>query len=226
MFVLSGNSFQLLPDFPRRAPGPGNVMPPQLGIALGHLDIRMAEDFRELVKIAAVHHEPGRKCVTEIVESEILNPGPLEQVFKTSLHALPSTRCPWLRRKSSVTPGSGVVETTSFNTRFQPTQVTAGSLITLGSSYGTGTNGTVGNNGNVQTAWVSWQGGSAFNQYFVYDPLNRLLVARENSSSHTLTPPSSAYQSGFNSLVISAAERSRHPNTEAKRECPLPVRFS
>jgi hypothetical protein len=36
----------------------GDVLPCQLGIALRHLDIRLAQDLRQLVKIAAVHHVP------------------------------------------------------------------------------------------------------------------------------------------------------------------------
>jgi hypothetical protein len=43
--------FHQFPDFPRGAAGSGNVPPRQLGIAFGHLDVRMAEDFRKLVKI-------------------------------------------------------------------------------------------------------------------------------------------------------------------------------
>ena len=56
--------FHQFPDFPRRASGPGDVLPRQLRIAFGHLDIRVAEDFRELVEIAAVHHVPGRERVS------------------------------------------------------------------------------------------------------------------------------------------------------------------
>ena len=40
------------------------MLPRQLGIAFGHLDIRVAQDFRELVEIATVHHGPGRKGMT------------------------------------------------------------------------------------------------------------------------------------------------------------------
>jgi hypothetical protein len=36
------------------------------------------------------------------MESEILNPGSVEQVIKTSFHALPSAHRPWLRRKNPV----------------------------------------------------------------------------------------------------------------------------
>ena len=98
---------------------------------------------------------------------------------------------------NSLTLGNGVVESTSFNTRFQPTQIAAGSLMMLGLSYGTGSNGTVGNNGNVQSATINWTTpgvNASFNQYFVYDPMNRLLGAQE-----TLAPqsPPAVYQTSF-----------------------------
>ena len=53
--------FQEFPDFPRRDPRPGHMLPGQLDIAFSHLDIRVAKDFCELVKIASVHHVPGRE---------------------------------------------------------------------------------------------------------------------------------------------------------------------
>lgn len=60
------------------------MLPTELGIALGHLDVRVAQYLRELVKIAAVHHVPGGEGMTQIVESEILNSSSIEQVFKAT----------------------------------------------------------------------------------------------------------------------------------------------
>ena len=69
------------------AAGSGDALPPQFGIVLGHLDVRMAENLRKLVKIAAIHHVPGRKRLAEIVKTKIPNPRPFLQVFRTSFHA-------------------------------------------------------------------------------------------------------------------------------------------
>ena len=43
----------------------------QLGLAFGHRDIGMTKKLRKLIKIAAVHHVPGRERVPQIVEPEI-----------------------------------------------------------------------------------------------------------------------------------------------------------
>jgi hypothetical protein len=43
LFVAS--PFHSLPDLPRRTSGLGNVLPRQLRIAFGHLDIRVARNF-------------------------------------------------------------------------------------------------------------------------------------------------------------------------------------
>ena len=97
----------------------------------------------------------------------------------------------------SMVLGNGVVEGITFNTRFQPTAIQAGvgggsSLIGLGFTYGSGTLGTTANNGNVLTASIASANGS-FNQYFVYDAINRLQIAVEDAAS----APASHYGSGF-----------------------------
>ena len=58
---------------------------------------------------------------------------------------------------SSLTLETGNTETTTFNSRFQPTQIQAG-MMTLGYGYGITNNGTSNNNGNVQSAAVTWSG--------------------------------------------------------------------
>ena len=88
---------------------------------------------------------------------------------------------------SSLTLETNVTEATTFNSRFQPTQIQAG-MMTLGYGYGTSNN-----NGNVQTATVTWAGNGTLNQYFVYDPMNRLLGALENPGS----APASAFAASF-----------------------------
>src|SRR5271157_2427924 len=87
---------------PRRASSRSEMLPGELRIAFGHLYIRVAQNFGKFVKITTVHHEPGSKCVTQIMESEALDASPLKQVLKTSFYALSSTRGARFRRKNSV----------------------------------------------------------------------------------------------------------------------------
>jgi hypothetical protein len=54
------------------------MLPRQLRIPLCHLDIRMAENLRKLVKITAIHHVPRRKSVTQIMKAEVFDLGPYE----------------------------------------------------------------------------------------------------------------------------------------------------
>jgi RHS repeat-associated protein len=78
---------------------------------------------------------------------------------------------------NSITLGNSLIETTTFNTRFQPTQIQASnSLLTLGYGYGT-TN----NNGNIQSQSV-YDGATTRNQSFSYDGVNRLTGASEGAN--------------------------------------------
>ncbi len=77
---------------------------------------------------------------------------------------------------SSMTLGNGLVETTNYNVRLQPTAIQAGSLLTLGFGYGT-TN----NNGNVLSQTIARPGLSTITEHYRYDPLNRLAVAAEGA---------------------------------------------
>jgi RHS repeat-associated protein len=94
---------------------------------------------------------------------------------------------------NSLTLGNGIVESTTFNPRFQPYQITAGSILTLGLTWGTGTSSssTTNDNGNVLSATIASPNG-AFSQYFVYDPVNRLVTSVEYPTASPV-PPSSAY---------------------------------
>ena len=50
----------------------GHPVPPtEFLVAFRHLDIRVTEDLRKLVKITAVHHVPGREGMAQIVKPEI-----------------------------------------------------------------------------------------------------------------------------------------------------------
>jgi hypothetical protein len=60
------------------------------------------QDFRQLVKIAAVHHVPGRERVPQIVKTEIANAGQFQNRFETSFHALAFTRRSPFRRKNTI----------------------------------------------------------------------------------------------------------------------------
>ncbi len=51
------------------------MLPRQRGIAFRHLVIRVAQDLLQFLKIAAVHHVPSCKSVTEIIEEEVFDPG-------------------------------------------------------------------------------------------------------------------------------------------------------
>jgi RHS repeat-associated protein len=73
---------------------------------------------------------------------------------------------------SSFKMGNNITETTSFNTRLQPWQIQAGSLLTLTYGYGTASN-----NGNVLSAAMNR--GSTWTQIYAYDGANRLTGASE-----------------------------------------------
>jgi RHS repeat-associated protein len=81
-------------------------------------------------------------------------------------------------RVSSMTLGNSLAETTTFNQRFQPTAIQAGSLLTVGFTYGTGTTG---DNGNVQTQSITASGQPAISQTYAYDNVNRLQTFTETS---------------------------------------------
>ena len=81
-------------SLPRRVAALGDMRTSQLGVPFGHFDIGMTKKLRKLVKIATVHHLPGRKGVTEIVEPKVMNPRPVEQVLKTSFQSLTPARWP------------------------------------------------------------------------------------------------------------------------------------
>jgi RHS repeat-associated protein len=83
---------------------------------------------------------------------------------------------------ASVSLGSGVTETTSFNAKLQPITIQAGNLLTL--SYGfssTQNNGNVGN----QTIYFPQRGavpGLNVTQFYLYDAVNRLTTFSETGS--------------------------------------------
>ena len=77
---------------------------------------------------------------------------------------------------------NGLVEATTFNSRFQPTALTATTgwrLLKLTFAYGGGTT----NNGNVVSETVLTSGGLNATQSFTYDAYNRLLLAVENPAN-------------------------------------------
>ncbi len=73
--------------------------------------------------------------------------------------------------------GNGIVENTTFNNRLQPTQITAGGLLTLGYGYNSGSN-----NGNVASATIA-RPSLSLSQSFTYDAVNRLWTATETGGS-------------------------------------------
>jgi hypothetical protein len=70
------------------------MLPRQLGVAFGHLDIRVAENFGQLIKVAAVHHVPGRERVPQIVKTEVRNPCLFEYGLETPFHSKRQSKPP------------------------------------------------------------------------------------------------------------------------------------
>ena len=73
--------------------------------------------------------------------------------------------------------GGALNEATTFNSRLQPTTIQAGSLLTLGFTFGT-TN----NNGNIQTQTIDDGTDPVKTQTYSYDTVNRLGSASEDST--------------------------------------------
>ena len=73
--------------------------------------------------------------------------------------------------------GNGIVETTGYNNRLQPTSIDAGSLMTLGFGYGGAQN-----NGNVTSQTITGAGLPTYIQTYGYDSLNRLTSVAENGA--------------------------------------------
>ena len=68
-------SFHQSPHLACRATGSGYMALGEFRVALGHLDVGVAQDFCEFVQVPAVHHVPRGKRVPQIVKSEILDSG-------------------------------------------------------------------------------------------------------------------------------------------------------
>ena len=83
----------------------------------------------------------------------------------------------------ALTLGNGVVESTTFNTRFQPLGITAakgsGPLLSLGFSWGASASA---NNGNLMSETIQTPAFTAARQNFTYDACNRLNTAMEGSA--------------------------------------------
>ena len=80
----------------------GDMLPPELGIALGHLDIGMPENFGHLVEIAAVHHVPESENVTQVMEPEVRDICSPEQILETSFESASVAIGPLPRRENSI----------------------------------------------------------------------------------------------------------------------------
>jgi tetratricopeptide (TPR) repeat protein len=48
----------------------------KVGIAHGHFQVRMAQEFLHRLQAGSPHHQPGSKCVSEIVKAKVFYPGP------------------------------------------------------------------------------------------------------------------------------------------------------
>ena len=81
---------------------------------------------------------------------------------------------------SGVRLGNGLTESTTFNTRFQPTQIKAANLLTLALTYGSA------NNGNLASQTIVRPSGT-WMQTYNYDGVNRLVCANEVGGAASLT---------------------------------------
>jgi RHS repeat-associated protein len=79
--------------------------------------------------------------------------------------------------------GNGLTESTTFNTRFQPTQIKAGNLLTLTLTYGSSPST---NNGNLASQTIAQSQGT-WTQSYTYDGVNRLACANETAGAALLT---------------------------------------
>jgi len=61
----------------------------QLGVSLGHPNVRMPQDLGQFVQISAMHHEPRGERVPEIMETEVLNTRKRKDGFEAALYSLP-----------------------------------------------------------------------------------------------------------------------------------------
>ncbi len=86
----------------------------------------------------------------------------------------------------TLTFGSGLIESWDYDQyRLQPVSMSAGSLLTLGFSYGTATT----NNGNLMQQTITVPGlSSTLTQAYRYDKANRLTFAGEYTSTPPATP--------------------------------------
>ena len=85
---------------------------------------------------------------------------------------------------SQLTLGNGLLESTNFNNRLQPTQIQAGSLLTLDFQYNPAGQSQK-NNGNIHEQKITATGlpGGFLTQTYTYDALNRLGSITEGSWS-------------------------------------------
>ena len=77
----------------------------------------------------------------------------------------------------SITLGNGLVQTQQFNSLLQPTQIAAGSLLTLNLTFPSGAN-----NGNLQSMSIARPSVSV-SQTYGYDAVNRLSTATQTGTS-------------------------------------------
>ena len=105
--------------------------------------------------------------------------------------------------------GNGLRETTTFNSRFQPLQISSGtsgnstSVLALSYTYtsGSGQN----NNGNVLTQTITIPGTGALMQTYLYDGINRLMQATETVGASQSWVQSYDYDAYGNRAVRSSS---------------------
>jgi RHS repeat-associated protein len=91
---------------------------------------------------------------------------------------------------TSLTFGNNVMETRSFNNRFQQTQITAGSLLNVNYAYCDNRSATC-TNGNTGSPWsqtIQANGQPSATQQYRHDALNRIIAAEERTGLTDFTP--------------------------------------
>jgi RHS repeat-associated protein len=92
--------------------------------------------------------------------------------------------------------GNGLAEITTYNSRLRPTQIAAGSLLTLGYGYSSNRD-----NGSVRSQTITVSGGGAYTQNYTYDLVDRLATASETKNGTTTWSETFGYDNVGNRWV-------------------------
>ena len=83
------------PHLARRITRLCDVLLGQLGIPLGHPDVRMTENLGQLIQIPAVHHVPRGEAVSQVMEAEVLQARQLQYRLEGLIDPLTTRAATW-----------------------------------------------------------------------------------------------------------------------------------